>query len=122
MKTFLEQRPCVVLFGNGQYTSALVSALNRDFDISPYIAAQRRPSLNRIFNRYRFTPLPYNELYIPAFLEHFTHRLDERRMILLIPCSPEAEKITDDHREFLETMFIVKSIDSLLQFFPSIKT
>lgn len=121
MNDFLRQTPSVYFLGCGHDTAALITALNKDYGIEPLLFASHRPFSVNPFLRYRFRRLllPGNKYYTVRSLLDLADGDSDRRIILLVPCTPDSEALAESYSDILETSFIIKSSGYLERLLPS---
>lgn len=122
MNRILKSRPFVVLLGHSQINSIIISALNKDYDIVPYLYATTRPHHISKIIKYKFSRLKYPEnlYYMLHTLTDFNINENNRYTTILIPMSKTCEEFIEDHRDTLEQSFIIRSNVSLINSLPTI--
>lgn len=122
MDDLIRQRPYVLLFGFGPGSAEIIRALNKDYDIEPYVYSGKRPSLIPGMLRYKFIRLKYpgNKYCTFRTLLDFNDEFRIRQTTLLIPCAPEYERLVNEYSDTLETSFIITPKDKIREILPTL--
>jgi len=122
MNLILKSRPFIVLLGNSPINPIIINALNKDYDIVPYLYATTRPHHIPGTINYKFIRLKYPEnlYYLLHTLTDFNSNEKNHYTTILIPISKIYEKFVEDHRDDLEQSFIIRSNVSLINSLPTV--
>lgn len=118
----LKARPFVILLGITQITPILINALNKDYDIVPYIYAESRPHYIPGILRYKYFKLKFTEnlYYILHTIKDFPKKYDNMYTAILIPMTKKYYDLVETSKEDLESSFIIKSPEFLINSLPTI--
>ena len=122
MNLILKSRPFVILLGKTQITPIVINAINKDYDIIPYLYSTARPHHISGILRYKFFRLKYPEnlYYIILTLKDFSKNNDNRYTAILIPMTKKYSNLVETNKEDLESSFIIRSPEFLINSLPTI--
>lgn len=123
MENLLEQKPYILLFGAGPGISELIHALNKDYEIEPFVYAEKRVSAIPGIIRFKYAKLKYpeNKFYLLHTLLDFNDDIHIRQTTLLIPCTAIYEQFVTEFKDTLETSFIIISLNILRDALPTLQ-
>jgi predicted ATP-grasp superfamily ATP-dependent carboligase len=122
MDDLMRQKPYVIFLGFGPGVADIIRALNKDYDVEPYIYSEKRPSLIPGMLRYKFIRLKYpgNRYCALRTLLDFNDEVRIRQTTLLIPTLPEYERLVNEYRDTLETSFIITTQNMICEILPTL--
>ena len=122
MNLILESHPFVILLGKTQITPIVINAINKDYDIVPFLYAASRPYHIPCVSRYKFFRLKYPEniYYTLQTLKDFCKNDDNKYTTILIPMTKKYSDLVKKNKDDLESSFIIKSAESLIKSLPTI--